>query len=156
MPPLVAESQYLATTRFSQSTYRRYRNSEGESVDLFIGVNDRVRRFTSLRSKKTETLAAGSRVVERASLPMSSFGASPEELLVVDARGGRSLVVHAYEGLSNLVLETLRAAFALDRGPWRRREPSRVARLGTPVGYGEDAREQARARLVEFSEALPR
>ena len=153
-PVLTASSSYLGTTRFSQNTYRRYVGPDGETVDFFIGVNDRVHRFTSVLSRKTETLRAGSRAVERSVVRLPEDGREVSEIVVVDATGSQWLVHHAYDGAAGLWYETLRAALGLDRGFLRRSGRSSVTRFAARVGRGAGDREDVRLRLFEFDRAI--
>jgi hypothetical protein len=152
-PALEGDEEFMGSTRFSSRTWRLYEN-DGAAVELYLGLNDRLRRYTGLVSSKTEVLRPGSRVASRRPLAVGWPGAVAEELIVVDVSGARWLVHHAYENVGSLWTETWRNALGLDRGPGRRRAPARVVRLATRTKADEGSIEAARRRLLAFRTEL--
>jgi exosortase len=151
--PLIVDTDYLGSTRFSSRTWRKYRRGD-ESVSLFVGMNDRLRRVTSLVSEKTKTLESGTFVVEETpefEATNASY-ASESSLMVLRTKHGEALIGrHWYEHIDGLWTETFRSMFALDRGPGRREMPSRVIRISTQVDRSTGGEAAARRRLEEFS-----
>ena len=147
------DEDYLASVRFSSRTWRRYER-EDEVVTLFAAANDRLRRSTSLVSDKTLTLQAGSFVLDEPRAIHSDGECNLSELTVQTKEGKIWLVHHGYEQIRSVWAETLRSALALDRGPWRRSEPSLVVRMATPMEPGPAEKKQARRRLAEFERHL--
>jgi exosortase len=153
------DDEYLGSVRFSSRTWRLYgREGMGrdEWVSLFAGMNDRVLRSRGLVSPKTLTLEAGSVVLPEPRERLESGGSRGIERVVRTRRGQTWLVHHWYEETAGFWAETWRSMWALDRGPWRRKRPSRVYRIATPLEPSTGGLEGARARLRDFSGALRR
>lgn len=149
--PLAVDREYLGSVRFSSRTWRRYQRGD-ESVTLFIGANDRLRRDRSLVSDKTVTLESGSFVVGEPLGIADSDASGLEKLVQVRTREGQTLLVrHGYQNTSGLWVETFRSAFGLDRGPKRRTLPARVLRIATPLEPSPGGLDRARRRLEAFS-----
>ena len=72
---LEVDNDYLGSVGFTQKAHTHY-EFEGESVDVFIGLNNRSRRHTSLISPKTMYLRAGLYVEEEESIRIGSTGTS--------------------------------------------------------------------------------
>ena len=147
---LIPDTRYLGSTRFSNLTWREYRSGEA-LVTLLAGDNDRIRRYTHLVSEKTMTLTAGTRLIETHPLPRNQ---AERALSLVAFQGEHLYAEHWYENTESLMVETLRSALALDRGPGRRTQPSRVFQISTPVGTAPGDLERAKARVADFRRAL--
>lgn len=153
--PLESQKDFLGSTRFSQSTDRRYRRG-AEAVDFFFAVDDHLHRTNSAHSPKTALPGAGWEVLSHAGARGDSDGRIIEELVLVAPDRERMLVQHWREQFSSVPVEGIRAFLGLDRSPLRRPERARVFRLGTKLDGGPDELAAARRRLEEFKTvALP-
>ena len=161
--PLVPDVEFLGSVRFAQQIYRRYAISQSgkvdfadsnviaESVDVFVGVDDRL-RAKSLVSEKTAVLQPGWEIFERGPAEVPPDG-RPVELLDLRASNGRRLAYHWYDGTGSLWVETLRSLLVLDRGPMRREGRAMVIALSTPLSGRSDT-SVARERLDAFAPVL--
>jgi len=158
--PLVqkVDADFLGTVAFTQRSFRRY--SIGNSyVDVFIGVNNRVKRFTSLVSKKTVVPGAGFVLGEDSLVRLSPPGRVIHSYLAKTKVSPSKedevcLVYHWYLGVRSLPEEVLRAFLSLDYSPFRRRDREVVVRLVTPLGQGIGNRAEAEHRLQRLAEEI--
>lgn len=149
---------FLGSVRFSESIRRLYSSEAGE-IDLFMGADDRLDRYTSLRSQKTLVFQEGGYVAETLSVGGvggSDGGMLPRafadefERVIVQGWQDRWLVVHWSVGVESLPHEAVRALLALDRSPLRRTEDALVVRIATPIDPGSDGLLRAANRLDDF------
>jgi exosortase len=151
---LDVDEEYLGSVSFTQKAYTRY-ELDDEPVDVFIGLNNRAVRHTSLISPKTLYLGPGLHVEEQESIRVGARG-TPATLSVVSRRPtergqtDRILTLRWYKGTRSVPEETLRSALALDRSPFRRSDREIVVRISTPVGNSPAEREQARQRIEDM------
>ncbi|MFP6640419.1 MAG: exosortase/archaeosortase family protein [Myxococcota bacterium] len=148
---LAADPRYLGSTSFSQRTYRRYRGPREETVDFFIGTNDRSSRFKSLLSPKTETLQAGNQIIKRYPITISPDGREISEMVLSEPNGALWLVRLWYDGVHTFPTETFRAALGLDRGFLRRDSRASVVRIAARIHPLQGGESQARERILAFS-----
>jgi exosortase len=141
-------SSFLGSVRYSSHLHRDYARGQ-ERVFLFIGDDDRRRRYRSLLSEKNAYPGAIGLVEERGLIELDPGG--PRILTVVtDTDIGRLMTWHWYEGSGSATEETLRALLALDQSPFRREADARVLRLTTNVERRSNGRADAEARLRGF------
>jgi hypothetical protein len=147
---------YLGSVTFTQKAYTRY-EFEDEPVDVFIGLNNRTVRHTSLISPKTMYLEPGLHlpIEEQESIRIGATDI-PATLFVL-RRGPtehrpafRILALHWYKGTRSLPQEALRSALALDWSPFRRSNREIVLRISTPMGDSQAKQEQARKRIDDM------
>jgi exosortase/archaeosortase family protein len=151
--PLVVDSQFLGSVRFSSRTWRRY-SRDDHTVSLFAGINDRTQRVSGLISQKTKMLKAGS-VLVRDHLAADDLKYPDVRSLIVQTKRGATLAGrHWYENTEGFWTEVFRSMFALDQSPWRRKEPSRVIMISTPFDGTTDDFKIAEDRLREFSDLV--
>jgi EpsI family protein len=144
----IADRDFLGSVGFTERSFRRFTDGS-QSVDVFIGVDDHVKRSLSLVSDKNRYPGAGFGIVEQGDFV--PIGGIQVERLVVSSRGRRQLVYYWTEGVQPLGSEALRSFLALDRSPFRHPERSTVVRLATPLGESSaDAAAAAEARLASF------
>lgn len=150
--PLEPDSDFLGSVRFDRRKSVAYER-DGESVSVFVGVDDLRRRDRSLLSTKNELPGRGWQVEERSGIRLGT-GAPRWQAVLARSGGRRILTVHGYQGTSGRLREALRAVLALDQSALRRPRGIRVIRLGTPVEGGPDGRREAEARLSRMFERL--
>lgn len=151
--PLDVDRDFFGTTRFSQRTHRRY-NGEVSSVELFLGINDRLRPHMGLVSPKTQILRAGWTVVECSPLRGGPAWDDAQELVLREPGGAEWLAWHGYQDIAGLGMETARSMLVLDRGPLRRDRPARVTRFSTKIMDRPDGHAEARAVLQQFADRV--
>ena len=149
----VLEPDYLGSTGFSARIFRKYTESDGGEVDLFLGANDRTGRAMSLISPKTRTLQAGVHLVDEPTPGESAMKDGLNEVIVRDSEGQTWLVHHGYRNVESLPQETARRLLSLERSFLRRTEPALVIRIATPTDPNPENREADRARLERFKSA---
>ncbi len=149
---------FLGSVRFSESIHRVY-TSDGGEIHLFIAADDRLDRYTSLRSDKTLLFQEGSFVEQY--LPVDERpgvgGQNPPPFLatqttraIVQGWKTRWLVQHWYVSVESLPEEVIRAALALDRSPLRRDDRAWLVRVATPITADTGGRTAAEERLDGF------
>jgi len=145
---------FLGSVAFSEEASRRYERGD-EAVQVLIGYADRLDPQQSLLSPKTEYPGSGWTHEASESFNLSSRDRTARAS-VFSAYGHkeRRYVVHWREGISSLTKESVRAFFALDRGPIRRPHGARVIRLATPIANRPGGLATARQRIREFSEVF--
>jgi EpsI family protein len=148
------DSRFLGSVRFRAKSYRRYQRGD-ETVSVFVGYDDRLRRSRSLLSPKNAVPGAGWHVEERAPVELAPIATGVES---VSARSGpnRILSFYWYEGTERLALEILRAWLATDQSSFRRPGGAWVVRLSTAVEPTREGRQRAEARLRGLAELLGR
>ena len=151
--PLEVDRVFLGSVSFRERLAARYRQ-DGDTVDLFLGVGFRGRRYASPLSPKTQLLESGWVVEERWPLEEGPGRAASEGLLL--RSGTRWLLVeHWVEASGGVAVETLRSLLTLDATPWRQPTDPIVVRIATPLSEpGAQERGQARARLRRFRASL--
>jgi len=147
--PLPIDRLFLGSVAFRESLSTRYRLGD-ESVDLFLGVGNRARRFVSALSPKTQLLESGWVVEERWQVDAGPGRPAIEGLLL--RSGTRWLLVHHWvEASARTAGESLRSLLTLDATPWRQATDPLVVRIATPLNEpGAQERLQAEARLERF------
>jgi hypothetical protein len=151
--PLPVDDLFLGSVVFRESLSARYQR-DGDAVDVFVGVGDRGRRFTSVLSPKTELPGSGWVVEERWRCPPGAERPEAEGLVIRSGARWR-LVRHWTVASKGPMLEAVRSLLALDATPWRRAHDPLVIRLSTPLeGPGRDQRELAEARLLRMADGL--
>lgn len=148
---LKLERDFLGSVTFSEWVHRSYQQEDGE-VDLFLGSDDRLDPTSSLISIKTAIPGSGWALLERGHTVLEPSGRRVESFVVWTGMD-RELVYRWHYRLDSPAIETLRAIFVLDRGPFRRPGRALVVRISTPFGPEGGSREEAEARLQAF-EAL--
>jgi len=144
---LETDWMFLGKTAFGAVLNRRYARGE-EQVELFVGTWHHGRRFHSPLSPKTAFPGSGWIVEETGRLRL---GDQQVDARVMRKGARRMLVAHWYEAAGGLGVETLRALFALDASPLRRRHVPAVIRLATPFSGAPAGRKAVEARLARFA-----
>jgi EpsI family protein len=139
------DKRFLGSVGFTERSARTYENGDAR-VDLFLGLNRRLEREGSMLSEKTMLPGAGWRITERGRVALAPDGREAT-YAIVEFRGHEEYVVHWYEGMSSLPVETVRALFALDQSPMRRDGYALVVRASTRLTEGPTSRDDARARI---------
>lgn len=144
---LETDWMFLGKTAFGAAIHRRYARG-GEQVELFVGTWHHGRRYHSPLSPKTAFPGSGWIVEETRSLRLGDR----QVYARVMRKGARRLLVsHWYEAAGGLVVETLRALFALDASPLRRPQAPAVIRIATPFSATPTGQGAAEARLAGFA-----
>jgi len=143
---------FLGSVRYSFTLYRDYSRQE-ESVSVFIGTDDRLRRHRSLLSKKNAYQDEVGLVQERSVVDLG-HDAGQAVAIVTDNGTQRLLTYHWYEGIDSIATEILYALLALDQSPFRREEPARVTRLTTYIALTPEGRMHADKRLRELLQEM--
>ncbi len=146
---LKLDREFLGSIGFSEWVHRRYERG-GESIDLLLGSNRRLDERIDFRSSKLGIPASGWEEIAHGEITLPS-GRTVQRLEVRAPGEDRQLSYLWMEDVADPMTEILRAAFALDRGPWRRPGRAFVARLSTKL---EAAPEESDARLHAFAAAL--
>ncbi len=141
-------SVFLGSVRYSSHLNHHYARGH-ERVTLFIGDDDRRRRYRSLLSGKNAYPGVIGLVEERGLVELDALD-SQILSVVADTDNGRLLAWHWYQGSGSATEEVLRALLALDQSPFRRVEDARVIRLTTYVERTPGGRRQAEQRLRGF------
>ncbi len=151
--PLPIDRLFMGSVEFREKVSARYRLGD-DTVDLFLGLGDRARRFVSALSPKTELLEGGWVIEERWPLALGPEGTRGEGLLM--RAGTRWLLVeHWVEGSADVATESLRSLLTIDATPWRQATDPLVVRIATPLSEpGAQERSRAEARLKHFRETL--
>ncbi len=151
--PLEIDRVFLGSVAFRERLAARYRQ-DGDSVDLFLGVGFRGRRYASPLSPKTQLLESGWVVEERWPLEEAPGCTASGGLLL--RSGTRWLLVeHWVEASGNVAVETLRSLLTLDATPWRQSTDPIVVRIATPLSEpSAQERDLAQARLTRFRAML--
>ena len=151
--PLEVDRTFLGSVLFRERFAARYRN-DGDTVDLFLGVGFRGRRYASPLSPKTKLLESGWVIEERWPLEARPGATAAEGLLL--RSGTRWLLVeHWVEASGGVALETLRSLLTLDATPWRQPTDPVIVRIATPLSDpGTQQRAEAKARLERFRATL--
>jgi EpsI family protein len=149
---LKLDSRFLGSVRFRAKRYRRYRRGD-ETVSVFVGYDDRLRRSRSVLTPKNAVPGAGWHVEERAPIELAPIGLRAES---VSARSGSSRILsfHWYEGTDRLALEILRTWLATDQSSLRRPGGAWLVRLSTGLEATREGRRRAEARLRNLGELL--
>jgi len=143
----LADHDFLGSVGFTERSFRTF-TDDSQSVDVFVGVDDHLKRSISLASDKNRYPGAGFAIVEQGDfLPI---GGIQIERLLVSSEGRRQLVYYWTEGVQPLGSEALRSFLGLDRSWFRRPERSVVVRLATPLEGLPADRAAAEARLATF------
>jgi exosortase len=145
--PKNIDRDFLGSVGFAERSFRRF-TSDAQAVDVFIGVDDHLKRSSSLVSPKTRYPGAGSEILEQGEFVQ--VGDLRVERLVVETGRDRELEYYWAEDVQPLRAEALRSFLALDRSPFRRDRRSRVVRLATPLDEFLADRSAADARLAAF------
>ncbi|MGB5605733.1 MAG: exosortase/archaeosortase family protein, partial [Gammaproteobacteria bacterium] len=140
--------RFLGSVRYSSYLYRRY-TSDDRQVWIFIGYDDRRRRYRSLVSDKNAFEKKIGLVEKRTRIDPGS-GDQPVVAVLSEMGTFDVLTWHWYRGSASRPMEVLRAFLALDQSPLRRPGGAVVIRLATPVVPTPQARAQAENRLVDF------
>ena len=139
---------FLGSVRYSSHFYRRYTSDAG-LVSIFIGYDDRRRRYRSLVSDKNAFQGQIGLVKEHSrAAPGSGNQASVSVLSEIGVY--HILTWSWYRGVEKRVTEVLRALLALDQSPLRRADGAVVIRLATNVASNPQGRAQAEDRLSDF------
>jgi exosortase len=143
---------FLWTVWYLKHEYWIYER-DGDSVSVFIGVDDRSSRRRSLISRKNAVPRRGFEVMERDSVRLDLIEA-PVARIVAQTRLAHVLTFYWYEETKGLFSETLRALSATDQSPFRRSRPARVIRVATAVDSTPAARLEDEAKLRAFASSL--
>jgi EpsI family protein len=143
---------FLWTVRYSSHAYRRYELGR-QSVDVFVGYDDRLNRSQSLISPKNVFPGRGWHVEERRSIELEPGGLQAEEV-VARSGGARILSYTAYAGTRGNAREIARAWLALDRSFLRRAGGAVVVRVSTEVEPATGGRARAEARVRRVIDAV--
>jgi EpsI family protein len=143
---------FLWTVRYSSQVYRRYELGR-QSVDVFVGYDDRLNRGQSLISPKNPFPGRGWHVEERRSIALEPGGFQAEEVLARSG-GTRILTYTAYAGIRGIAGEIARAWLALDRSFLRRAGGAVVVRVSTEVETATGGRARAEARVRRVLDAV--
>ena len=146
------DGHFLGSVRFSHWWHRRYVKGK-ESVSVFVGYDDRLRRHRSLVSRKNAFPGPGWEPEEEASIELEPGGPRVHSVQA-RSQAARTLSYHWYEGQASLAEEVLRASLAADQSRLRRTRGGVVARLSTLVEPGRDGRARADSRLRELAALL--
>jgi len=145
--PKNVDRDFLGSVAFAERSFRRF-TSDAQAVDVFIGVDDHLKRSGSLVSPKTRYPGAGSKILEQGEFVQ--VGDLRIERLVVATGRNREVEYYWAENVQSVRAEALRSFFALDRSPFRRDGRSVVVRLATPLEEFPADRSAAEARLAAF------
>jgi len=136
---------------YSRSLGRRYEKAEdGPTVEVFMGMSDRLKRDRSLYSRKNALPGPGWKIVEQRT---QTFDWAPGEVreIVAVSRKGPALIFTWYENSLTTAGEIRRAMTAVDTSPWRRTDSALVVRISTEIEERAEGLEEARARLEKFA-----
>jgi exosortase/archaeosortase family protein len=139
---------FLGSVRYSATLHRGY-NRNKESVSIFIGTDDRLRRHRSLLSDKNAYQGEIGLEQERSIVDLGS-DVGHAVAIVTDLGARRMLTYHWYEGVDSVGKEVLYALLALDQSPFRREDLAKVTRLSTFVELAPEGRIIADKRLRAF------
>lgn len=145
---LKIDREYLGSVGFSEWVHREYAR-DGASVDVLIGSNRRVDERIDFGSRKIVLPGSGWQILSSQPVELAS-GRQVERLEIRAPGSERRLAYRFTEGVGNGATEVIRAALALDRGPWRRPGRAFVVVLTTEL----DSLEQADARLRAMAAIL--
>jgi exosortase len=149
--PLEIDRLFLGSVFFRESLSGRYRLGD-DTIDLFIGVGDRARRFLSSLSPKTELLGGAWEIEQRWPLDGEAGGPAARRMLL---RSGTRWVLaeHWTRASDGVASEALRSLLTLDATPWRRSQDPVIIRIATPLRDPDEV-EAAQARLERFRRSL--
>lgn len=158
---MIPDRRFLGPIPPYNLLYRRYQNrpdnprKRHQVVDIFVGLEGHETPFSSrLFSSKLAAPGRDWSLSEHKRTTLWQLGVGADR--AVASRGGQRALVHSWrvrdEGLWR---ETLRAALALDSGPFRRERPRAVVRLSTPLQKdGPVSRDRAKQVLDRFVTAF--
>ena len=149
-PPVNYE--FLGSVRYSSQLYLVYRRNN-ESVAVFIGTDDRLRRHRSFLSDKNAYPGA---IGEEQAHTIVDLGPDiSQAVAIVSNKGPQRLLIYTwYEGIASIGKEILYALLALDQSPFRREELARVTRVSTAVNFTPQGRMLADKRLRGFLQEM--
>jgi exosortase len=139
---------FLGSVRYASMLHRNY-SINNDSVSVFIGTDDRLRRHRSLLSDKN-AYPGGIGLEQEHSIVDLGPDVGDAVVIVSDKGTERLLSYSWYEGVESVAKEVLYAWLALDQSPLRRDEPMRVTRLSTFVELTPEGRMRADKRLRAF------
>jgi exosortase len=145
--PLDPDGLFLGSVHFTATSGAVY-SRDGQSVTVFLGVDDRRPRRGSIRSPKNLFPGKGWELESHRKVELR-----PGERVegAVLRSGSRSVLsARVYQGVDGIGGESLRQALALDDSPWGRRDPAWMLRLSTPLETAPDGIARAEARLREI------
>jgi exosortase len=144
-----SDKNFFGSIGAAHVLHRRYERRD-ESVEIFVGMDDRLKRDGHLLSPKHAFPGPGWEPVETRirALP---YAPDTSEVLVTSA-GHDALLWRWYEGDHDLGRETLRQVFAIDNSTLRRGDDLYVFRVSTAVET--NGRAAAEQRLAEWAQRL--
>jgi exosortase/archaeosortase family protein len=143
---------FLGSVRYSSTLYRSY-SKNNETVSIFIGTDDRLRRHRSLLSDKNAYPGEIGLEQERSFIDLGPDVGNA--VAIVTDKGTQRLLSYSwYEGVDSITREIFYAWLALDQSPFRRDEPMRVTRLTTFVELTPEGRMHADKRLRMFLQEM--
>ena len=128
--PLKLDEKFMGSIGTSEWLRRRYER-DGETVEIFIASDDRLRRNESLRSPKTALLDSGVSLRAAERLAVTREGRSLDRLFLTRGREAWQ-ALYWYSGEGRFIEESARALLALDQSPFRRTGRALVVRIATP------------------------
>jgi exosortase len=145
--PLDSDGLFLGSVHFTATSGAVYAR-DGQSVTVFLGVDDRRPRRASIRSPKNLFPGKGWELESHREIELRP--GEPVEGAVLRSGSQSVLSARVYRGVDGIAGESLRQALALDDSPWGRRDPAWMLRLSTPVEPAPDGIARAEARLREI------
>ena len=144
-----SDQNFFGSIGAAHVLHRRYERGD-ESVEIFVGMDDRLQRDGHLISPKHAFPGPGWEPVETRvrALP---YAPDTREALVTSL-GHDALLWRWYEGDHDFGSEALRQILAIDNSALRRGEDLYVFRVSTPIGA--DGREAAEQRLADWAQRL--
>lgn len=146
---LKIDREFLGSIGFSEWVHRRYERGD-EAVEVLLGTNRRLDERIDFRSSKLGIPGSGWDAIARGEVTLPN-GRTVQRLEVRAPGEDRQLSYLWMEDVAGAPTEVVRAALALDRGPWRRPGRALVARLTTRL---DEAPEESDARLRAFAALL--
>lgn len=147
------DKQFLGSATFSEWVHRRYTKGE-DRVDLLLGSDDHLDARINFHSIKTAVPDSGWEIERESSVSLASGRTASR--LVATSGSERQLVYLWTEGMGSPLEETVRALFALDRGPFHRPGRALLVRLTTIVSPSPAGRVEAEERLAAFAAVVER
>jgi len=151
--PIEIDRVFLGSVSFRERYAARFQQ-DGDSVELFLGVGFRGRRYSSPLSPKTELLGSGWVIEER--WPLDDVpGRTASEGLLLRSGTRWLLVEHWVDASGGVAAEAARSLLKLDSTPWRQPTDPIVVRIATPLSEpGPQERAAAQERLRRFRASL--
>ena len=144
-----SDKNFFGSIGAAHVLHRRYERGD-ESVEIFVGMDDRLQRDGSLLSPKHAYPGSG---WEPGEIRLRDLPYAPDTReALVSSLSHEALLWRWYEGDHDFTRETLRQIFAIDNSMLRRGDDLYVFRVSTPVEA--NGREAAEQRLAEWAQRL--